>query len=204
MNKLHLGSGNQPKKGWINLDILPGKNVDVVHDLNYFPYPFKDNSIDEIYTEYVLEHMKDIIGTLKEIYRICKNKAIIEIIVPHFTAHRMFGDLTHHRFFSYTSFDNFITNPSKYDGSYRNVNYAPDIKFKMISKRICFYQKGKKKGRNTKFMAVFDEIFNYKFMPLLYERFFCFIIPATQLHFKLKVIKVINLPREFHQPLGCG
>jgi len=174
--KLHLGSGNQPKKGWINLDVIPGKYVDVVHDLDKFPYPFKANSVDRIYTEYVLEHMRDIIKTLMEIYRICKNGAIVEIVVPHFTAHRMFGDLTHHQFFSYTSFDNFIVNPSKYDKDYRNVNYCPEIKFEMVRKEIGFYHKAKKKGRNTKFLKFFDLIFNFKFMPLIYERFLSFII----------------------------
>jgi len=187
--KLNLGCGNQPKKGWINLDIIPGEFVDIVQDLNKFPYPFKANSIDYIYAEYVLEHMKDIINTLKELFRICNNKAIIEIVVPHFTHHRMFGDLTHERFFSYSSFDNFILNPNKFEKDYRNVAYCEEIKFKMIYKHICFYQKGKKQGRNTKFLAIFDWIFNHHAMPLIYERFFCFLIPATQLWFKLEVVK---------------
>lgn len=190
MKKLNLGTGNQPKEGYVNVDKLNLKGVDIIHDLDNFPYPFKDNSIDEIYTEYTMEHMKDIIGTLKELYRICKPNATIEIIVPHFTAHQMFGDLTHHRFFSYTSFDNFVVNLGKYEQDYGNVNYCKDIKFEMLSKHIGFYQKGKKKGRNTRFLIIFDWIFNYKFMPLIYERFFCFIIPATQLRFKLKVIKM--------------
>ncbi len=187
--KLNLGCGNQPKKGWINLDISPGKGVDVIHDLNKLPYPFKDNSIDAIYAEYVLEHIPNILGALKELYRICKNGAVIDIIVPHFTHHRAFGDLTHHHFFSYTSFDNFIINPGKYDNEPRNVNYSRKVRFQMVQKQIGFYQKGKKEGKNTKFLIVLDYLFNFKFMPYLYERFFCFILPATQLRFKLKVIK---------------
>ncbi len=181
MKKLNLGIGNQPMKGYINIDKLNLKGVNVIHDLDVFPYPFKSNSIDEIYTEYTMEHMKDIIGTLKEVHRISKSNAIIEIIVPHFTAHRMFSDLTHHRFFGYTSFDNFCG-----IGDKRNTNYEPALRFEMIEKRIGFYQKGKK-GINTKFMLPFELLFNL--FPTIYERFFCFIIPATQLRFKLKVIK---------------
>lgn len=179
--KLNLGTGNQPKEGYTNIDILRLKGVDIIHDLDKFPYPFKDNSIDEIYTEYTLEHLKDIIRTLKELYRICKPNATIEIIVPHFTAHRMFGDLTHHQFFSYTSFDNFCN-----IGDKRNTSYDKSLRFGMIEKRIGFYQKGKK-GINTKFLLPLEKIFNL--IPTVYERFFCFMIPATQLRFKFKVIK---------------
>ena len=181
MKKLNLGVGTKPREGYINVDILKLKGVDVIHDLDDFPYPFKDNSIDEIYTEYTMEHMKDFIRTLKELYRICKNNAIVDIIVPHFTAHRMFGDLTHYRFFSYTSFDNFCG-----IGDKRNVNYCDDIKFEMINKRIGFYQKGKK-GLNTKFLIPFEWLFNL--FPTVYERFFCYMLPATQLRFKMMVIK---------------
>ncbi len=81
MKKLNLGTGHKPMKGYINVDILDLKGVDVIHDLDKFPYPFRGNSIDEIYTEYTMEHMKDIIKTLKELHRICKPNAIINMIV---------------------------------------------------------------------------------------------------------------------------
>ena len=181
MKKLNLGTGHKPMKGYINVDILDLKGVDVIHDLDKFPYPFRGNSIDEIYTEYTMEHMKDIIKTLKELHRICKPNAIINMIVPHFTFHRMFGDLTHYRFFSYTSLDNFCNINSK-----RNINYDKDLKFEMVKKKIGFYHKGKK-GIGTKFLLPFQLIFNL--IPIIYERFFCFLIPATQIRFKLKVIK---------------
>lgn len=184
MMKLNLGVGKRPMKGYINVDKLYSHNVDLVHDLDVFPYPFADDSVDEIYTEYTLEHLRHITKTLKEFYRICKHNTIINIIVPHFTAHRMFGDLTHHRFFSYSSFDNYCN-----IGDKRNVSYDKTIKFKMLSKRIGFYQKGKQ-GLNTKFLYPFELFFNL--IPTIYERFFCFILPATQLRFKLRVSKLVK------------
>jgi len=66
--ELLLGSGNNPKKeitfkevpqDWQNLtklDIDPDCKPDVIHDLNVLPYPFPDNSFNEIHAYDVLEH----------------------------------------------------------------------------------------------------------------------------------------------------
>jgi len=55
MKKLNLGCGEDYKEGYINLDILDNEFVDVIHDLNKFPYPFKDDEFGEIYIHHVLE-----------------------------------------------------------------------------------------------------------------------------------------------------
>ena len=41
MKKLHLGCGKVIKKGFINLDSVKLKGVDVVHNLDVYPWPFK-------------------------------------------------------------------------------------------------------------------------------------------------------------------
>lgn len=46
--KLNLGCGKDIKKEYVNLDIRKFPGVDIIHDLNKFPYPFKDDSFDEI------------------------------------------------------------------------------------------------------------------------------------------------------------
>ena len=48
MTKLNLGCGKDIKEGYINLDIVDyGGNQ--IHNINSFPYPFEDNTFDEIY-----------------------------------------------------------------------------------------------------------------------------------------------------------
>lgn len=59
--------------GYVNLDRVDAPGVDVVHDLEVTPYPFQDDSIDEIYTSMVLEHVKNLSGAMDEIYRISKH-----------------------------------------------------------------------------------------------------------------------------------
>ena len=74
--KLNLGSGSKILKGYVNVDKFQYYNPDVVHDLEKFPYPFEDNSVDEILLSHVLEHIgqnPDVFNNIiKELYRICK------------------------------------------------------------------------------------------------------------------------------------
>ena len=79
MKRLNIGCGKKNKNGYINLDLLKLPNVDVVHDLNQFPWPFKKNEFDEILCDNVLEHLNDTIKPIEELWRITKNKGIIKI-----------------------------------------------------------------------------------------------------------------------------
>ena len=51
--KLNLGCGKDIKGGYINLDVVDyGGNM--IHDINTFPYPFEDNTFDEIFASHIL------------------------------------------------------------------------------------------------------------------------------------------------------
>lgn len=130
--RLNLGCGSDIKDGWINLDAANITGVDVIHDLESFPYPFEDNSIDEVVCQDVLEHV-DYPAVLEELFRIMKHGAVLKIRVPHFTSFRNFVDPTHKRLFSIKTFDFFITNPP------HGRNYYYSFHFSHIaSKRITF------------------------------------------------------------------
>ena len=55
--KLNLGSGSKLLDNYTNVDKYEYFNPDVVHDLEHFPYPFNDDSVDEILLSHVLEHI---------------------------------------------------------------------------------------------------------------------------------------------------
>ena len=101
MIKLNLGSGSKKKEGFINLDKYKTFEPDIVHDLEKFPYPFEDNSVDQILLSHVLEHLgsnSSIFNLImQELYRICKNGSIIDIIVPHPRNDDFISDPTHVR-----------------------------------------------------------------------------------------------------------
>ena len=102
--KLNLGCGTRKlDEDWINVDKTLHKNVDIVHDLNVFPYPFGDNSIDFIYMNHVLEHLKEPYDVVVECHRILKSGGSFEIIVPHKNNLSAY-DVAHPRLFTERSF----------------------------------------------------------------------------------------------------
>ncbi len=171
MKKLNLGAGLDIKNGYINADIVKLRGIDVVHDFNKLPYPFKDNEFDEIYTSHVLEHLDDLIKIMGELKRICKNKARIVIRVPHFSCGVSYRDPTHKRLFSYFTFDYFT------DECFYGLP-----KFKIVGRKLNF----------TRWAFPFlNKIFNpiININPAIYERFLCWILPCSEVLFELEVKK---------------
>ena len=99
--KLNLGCGTKRLEGWINVDSMATFDPDVVWDLETFPWPWDDNSVDEILLAHVLEHLgeqRDVyLRIIQELYRICRHGAIIRILVPHPRHDTYLWDPTHVR-----------------------------------------------------------------------------------------------------------
>lgn len=99
--KLNLGCGNRKMAGFVNVDCVAVCQPDMVVDLEQTPWPWADSSVDEIKLIHVLEHLGQQTGVflaiVKEIYRVCRDGARIEIIVPHPRSDTFLGDPTHVR-----------------------------------------------------------------------------------------------------------
>jgi SAM-dependent methyltransferase len=104
--KLNLGCGGRAIDGWINVDYALGAIVaklpffsEINHRFGFFvtnwdkdilihdlrkDFPWKDNSVDIIYSSHTLEHFSKQEGLffLKECYRVLKSEGIIRILVP--------------------------------------------------------------------------------------------------------------------------
>jgi SAM-dependent methyltransferase len=104
---LDLGCGKKKRIGAVGVDYSDRHNADIIHDLNVFPYPFKNSSVDQIFLDNVLEHLDSPIRVMEEIYRITKSGASIKIIVPYFRSRWAFIDPTHKNFFTVDSFSYF-------------------------------------------------------------------------------------------------
>lgn len=94
MKVMDLGYSKRKQKGAMGRDISKDTDVDVVHDLNVFPYPFTDNEFDYIGADNVIEHIDSVIKVLEELHKISKNGATVKIIVPFFRSHYEFIDST--------------------------------------------------------------------------------------------------------------
>jgi predicted SAM-dependent methyltransferase len=99
--RLNLGCGNRKFPGWVNTDKVAACNPDQVVDLESLPWPWPDDSVEEVMLSHVLEHLgqaTDVyLGLIKELYRVCRDGAKITVIVPHPRHDHFLNDPTHVR-----------------------------------------------------------------------------------------------------------
>lgn len=174
MKKLNLGCGKDILEGYINLDAINLEGVDVVYDLDKFPYPFEDNTFDEVLAKSVLEHLGDLQKVMEELKRISKPNANIIIWVPHFESLGAFVDPTHKNFFTYYSFDYYCESTKK---GITNLDYYSPARFGMVERKILY----------PKYFKLFEWIANK--IPRFHEIMLRKFLPVRSLFFKLEVLK---------------
>jgi len=169
--KLNLGCGRKKLPGHVNVDRVASVDPDVVHDLNQYPYPFPDNSFEEICAYDVVEHVDDVVAFMSEILRMAKTGARVLITTPHFSCANAFTDPTHQRQLTYSSFDYFTAGHQwSFYGSegfaitYRRIEFGPSLVNKLVHRLANRW-------------------------PTAYEHRWAWIFPAWFLYFELKVIK---------------
>jgi len=176
--KLNLGCGNDKKQGYINIDVSKEVKPDKVWNLEKTPLPFKENSVDEILANHILEHINNFIPLMHDLHRICKKEAIIRIKTPFYSTWGQFNDPTHVRFFTPFTFDYF---EGKHNYSHE-VKRGNKVNLKVERARIHFGI-----GQSKILNKFIDPIVNLNHR--FYCRFFAWILPASEIEFKLKVIK---------------
>lgn len=105
---LDVGCGGSKEPGAVGVDRLALPGVDIVHDLDVFPYPFDDDSFDRIEMKHVIEHLDDPLRAMVELHRIGRDGAIVHIMTPHYSCCDYYTDPTHKHPFSSRSFDYLI------------------------------------------------------------------------------------------------
>jgi len=184
--KLEVGCGNSKRKGYIGMDIANLDGVDIVHDMNIAPWPFENDTFEEIIFDDVLEHSKDLLVVLSEVYRISKNGCKIKISVPHFSSDNMYTDPTHTIFFSSRSFSYFDKSQNPKHGF-----YLPQVNFKVKKTYLSFREFQTHEADNKPFNPF--RLLGIEFLinknKRVYERFFAWILPCAEIYFELEVIK---------------
>lgn len=102
--RLDLACGQNKKEGFYGIDIVDIPGVDMVLNLEKYPWPFKDNSVDEVFVSHFVEHVKDIIPFMDELYRVLKTGSKATIVAPYYNNVRCWMDPTHVRAISESSF----------------------------------------------------------------------------------------------------
>lgn len=161
---LNLGCGNRKTEGEIGVDVVALDHVDIVHDLNVFPYPFPDNYADSIVLSHILEHLDDVVKVMEEVWRISKPHARINIRVPHYSGIFAWRDPSHRRSFTSSSFDYFEGNVYSY---VTNSRFA-------VKKRLLYHIE----KPDRLLLRCLGRIVQYIFdkHPTFSERYLCYII----------------------------
>ena len=161
---LDLGCGpNQKKPGSIGLDKRPAPHVDVVHDLNAYPYPFSNDEFDYIEMSHIIEHVDRPLLLMNEVHRIAKDGATVRIITPHYSSQLSYGDLEHYHHLGWITFS-----------TLQNTGL-----FKIARHKLWF----------TDVYKVLGISLVANWFPRRWEKYFAFIFPALYIEVFLTVMK---------------
>lgn len=80
--KIDLGCGSNKQIGFVGVDRFAIEGVDIVADLNK-KLPLSDDSVDLLFASHSLEHVSDLMATVREIYRVCKHGSQLCIVAPY-------------------------------------------------------------------------------------------------------------------------
>ena len=170
MDILDMGCGDaRDPRATCGIDFRSYPGVDIVHDLERFPWPVADHRFDRIICRDSLEHVEDIVRTMEEFHRIAKPGGIVESWTPHFAHPNSFHDPTHKHHFTFGTFD-YFTGDRAYP---RYVN----CRFRMREKRLLF---------DTQ--ELWGKFF-FKLSPRYYEKHYSHRFPPRGMYFEIDVIK---------------
>jgi SAM-dependent methyltransferase len=184
---LELGCGRNKHPNAVGIDRIALPGVDVVHDLNQYPYPFADNTFDDVYAIHVIEHLDSVLAVMEEIYRITKPNGRVTIITPHHSDAISWQDPTHKWHLNSYSF-------SYFEPSY-HTNYYTKARFRIKNREVELASIWKSLGvqyllnRDIRFPA-------FRFIRKLWEQHFCYVLRGKQMTFVLEAVKEPEVGRQ--------
>lgn len=102
--KLLLGCGDERRAGWVHHDRWPRAGVDVAHDLERVPWPWRDGTATCVEARHVLEHLSNTVAFMDECWRILKPGGELRVAVPDWRSENAWRDPTHVRAFHVDAF----------------------------------------------------------------------------------------------------
>jgi SAM-dependent methyltransferase len=172
---VELGCGPEKKAGRIGIDRLDLPGVDIVADLNQgFPF-LPDNSVDEIHSSSLLEHLADLELILRETLRVLKPEGRSHAFVPHFSNPYFYSDYTHNKFFGLYTFHYFVDTEQQ-QFKRKVPSFYTDIRLRVFSLQYIFISPFR---RRNLFKMAFGKLINSSnYLKEFYEENLCYLVPC--------------------------
>ena len=173
---LDLGCGPSKVAGSIGVDCVALPGVDVVHDLNDYPYPLPEGSVHAVYLLNVIEHLDSVCAAMDELYRLLAPGGVVFIVTPHYTDPASWRDPQHKWHLNSYSFDYF-------QGSYYS------------SARFTILQNYVQLARPWRFLGIEllvnlqEKAPSLRFFRRLWEMYFCYALRAKKMYLVLQADK---------------
>lgn len=106
---LDIGAGETRRPGFVTLDKRALDGIDIVHDLEAFPYPLDDAACLTIVASHVVEHIKPwlMLDFMNELWRIGKPGCQLAISMPYGYSDGFLQDPTHCNMCNYATWQYF-------------------------------------------------------------------------------------------------
>lgn len=164
--KLNIGSGYKRYPGFLNVDHDPLVKPDILADLENLKLDIPDSSVEYVMAHHVLEHIgPGFFNLMKEIYRVSKDGAILDIAAPHHRSEIYFMDPTHVRpitidsmlLFSKTYNQFHIDNYNSSSG----FGLKLDVDFEIVDYKFNAYDKWKKRFESMTNEQIEEVVMDY-------------------------------------------
>jgi SAM-dependent methyltransferase len=129
--RLNLGCGSLPEEGFVNVDAVGLPGVDVVHDLDTFPWPWEDGSVELVRAFDVFEHVGKPLEFMRECWRVLAPGGVLSIHTCHWQSPNAWTDPTHRRASTEQTFDYWV--PGTYLNGRYGAAYAQGCHFAKIN-----------------------------------------------------------------------
>lgn len=171
---VEVGCGRKKKQGRIGIDLADLPGVDIVADIEQGLGFLPDNSVDEIHSRSVLEHIDNFEDLMKEMVRVLKPDGTAHIYVPHFSSPYFYSDYTHRRPFGLYTFNYFVD--SQYQPTRKVPDYYTDVRIRILSLKLKFRSTFKLLNPFRKLWGRFINL--HPCLQRFYEENLCYLFPC--------------------------
>jgi SAM-dependent methyltransferase len=178
---LDIGCGANKLEGAVGMDINPRTAADVIHDLDELPYPFDDDSFDEVVGRHVIEHVKDPTAVMGELHRITRAGGLVKLVAPHWTNPDFATDLTHRNHLNSYSFRNLTEDRAVFD-------FYTKVRFRQREVRVTVLNLWKLFG--LELLINLDQNHpRLRFFRKFWEQYLNAVMRGKEIYFVLEVLK---------------